>query len=283
MNQICPQINKFQKNVYYFTIDSSKLEDASENDTSHFFPTKNETKLSENERHSCEGPLTTQECLIALKSMKSGKSPGSDGFPAEFYKVFWPDISPFLMNAIECAYEKRILSTTQRSGILSLIPKENKLPHSLKNWRRLNLLNCDYEIFAKAIANRILKVLTKIISSDQNVFLRGRSMGENIRLTEEIINYTEKENKPGLLLYVDFEKAFDTLEWTFIEKCLKHLNFGPTLIKWIKHFYREIRSSIQINGRVSESFSLSRGVRQGCIPAVPIFVCLIFRNIGQLR
>ena len=66
--------------------------------------------------------------------------------------------------------KRGILSTTQRSGVLSLIPKENKLPHYLKNWRPLTLLNCDYKIFAKAIANRILKVLTNIISSDQNGF-----------------------------------------------------------------------------------------------------------------
>ena len=148
------------------------------------------------------------ECLNTLKTMEANKSPGSDGFPAEFYKVLWSDIAPFLVNAINCSFQKGLLSVTQRQGIISLLPKKDKNPLFLKNWMPISLLNCDYKIASKAIGNRIKRVLPKIISGDQS--------GGNM-------------NKPGLLMFVDFEKAFDSIEWAFIERALNYFNFGPSL------------------------------------------------------
>ena len=81
------------------------------------------------------------------------------------------DISTLLLKAIKCAYEKGVLSISQISGILSLIPKENRIHCFTKNWRPITLLNTDYRIFAKAIANRIKKVLLYLINSDQTGFL----------------------------------------------------------------------------------------------------------------
>ena len=84
--------------------------------------------------------------------------------------------------------------------------------------------------------------------------------------------YTEQQNIPGLLLFVDFEKAFDSLEWPFIEKTLTYYNFGISVISWIKLFYTDISSSIQNNGWASEFFPLGRGVRQGCPLSPYLFV-----------
>ena len=82
----------------------------------------------------------------------------------------------------------------------------------VKNWRPITLLNCDYKIAAKAVANRLRNVIPKIINNDQTGFLKGRFIGENIRLIDGIINHTESNKIPGLLLFLDFEKAFDTVE-----------------------------------------------------------------------
>ena len=114
-----------------------------------------------------------------------------------------------------------------------------------------------------------------MINNDQTGFQKNRFIGENILLLNSILSYTDIEKIPGLLLFIDFEKAFDTLEWPFIEKTLSYYNFGDYLILWIKLFYTDISSSIQNNGWSSDFFNLSRGVRQGC-PPVPLpfhFMC----------
>ena len=107
---------------------------------------------------------------------------------------------------------------TQRRGIIKLILKKDTEPYLIKNWRPITLLICDYKIAAKALANRLKKVLPKLVNSDQTGFMKGRFIGENIRLIDGVINSAEVENIPGLLLFLDFEKAFDTVEWAFIKK-----------------------------------------------------------------
>ena len=174
--------------------------------------------------------------------MSLNKTPGSDGLPVEFYKVFWSDISDHLLNALNYAYYKGQLSVKQKRGVIKLIPKKDAEPYYVKNWGPITLLNCDYKIAAKAIANRLRNVIRKIINNDQTGFLKGRFIGENIRLIDGIINHTESNKIPGLLLFLDFEKAFDTVEWPFIWKTLDSFNFGPSITNWIKLCYQNIES-----------------------------------------
>ena len=240
-----------------------------------FFQQNNQCKINDDERQLCEGLLTAAECLESVKTMESNKTPGTDGIPAEFYKVFWNDIKSFFLASINASYAKGLLSISQRRGLITLIPKKDKSLCYIKIWRHISLLNCDYKIAAKAIACRIKKVLPSVINSDQTGFLKNRFIGENIRLLNSIISYTDIEKLPGLLLFIDF----DTLEWTFVEKSLKYYNFGNSLISWIKLFYTDISSSIQNNGWTSDFFSLSRGVRQGC-PLSPYLFILCAEILG---
>ena len=235
-----------------------------------FFPEGFIEILDEQSQKECEGLLTDAECLESLKTMAPNKSPGTDGLPAEFYKIFWDDVKPFLINSLNHGYAKGHLSISQQRGMITLVPKKNQPTILLKNWRPITLLNCDYKIAAKSIANRVKKVLPKIINNDQTGFLKNRAIGENIRLIDSIIKYKNTKQIPGLLLFIDFEKAFDSLEWPLIEKTLRYFNFGMSSVKWFKLFYTDISSCIQNNGWSSEFFILSRGVRQGC-PLSPIF------------
>ena len=90
------------------------------------------------------------------------------------------------------------------------------------------------------MASRIQKFLPRLIDNDQTGFLKNRFIGENIQLVGSVINYANMEQIPGLLLFVDFEKAFDSLEWSFIEKTLNYYNFGSSLVAWIRLFYTDI-------------------------------------------
>ena len=143
--------------------------------------------------------------------MKNNKSPGSDGFSAEFFKFFYNDIKTFIKRAINEGYREGKLSVTQKQGLITCLPKGDKPKQFLKNWRPITLLNVICKMASGCIAERIKSVLTKLISEDQTGFKNGRYIGENTRLMYDILHITDTLNIPGLLLMVDFEKAFDSV------------------------------------------------------------------------
>ena len=155
---------------------------------------------------------------------------------------------------------KSFLSLYQ--GIISLIPKKNT--EYLKNWRPVSLLNVDYKIATKATAPSLEKILPNFIFPCQSRYVKGRFIGENIRLIADTMHLTKEKNIPGVAVFLDFEKAFDSIEWNFIHKCLKKLNFGLDLRRWIKVIYKGISSCVLNNGYASKHFHLERGVRQVC-------------------
>ena len=124
-------------------------------------------KLSEEDKQLCDAPITMKECSAALLELKNNKSPGCDGFSIEFYKFFWNKIQNFVYNSYLWSGQNNMLSTDQKRGIITLVPKKGKDPCKLKNWRPISLLNVDYKILTKVLAMRLQKILNKIISPDQ--------------------------------------------------------------------------------------------------------------------
>ena len=214
-------------------------------------------KLNQVEKDQCEGIITEAECIKALKEMKNQKSPGSDGITVEFYKLFWNNIKQYYVNSTNYSFESGSLTELQKQSIITLIPKENKDITSLDNWRPISLLNVDYKIATKVIANRIKQIITKIVDNSQTGFIKGRYIGENIRLLLEIIDNAEDENKPGMIFFSDFEKAFDSLDHGYLKKCLKHLNFGEEFLRWIDLFYKDAKSCVTNNGYMSNFSQLN--------------------------
>ena len=156
------------------------------------------------------------------------------------------------------------LNITQKQGIIKVVPKKRKNRLYLENWRPISLLNIDYKIAAKTIARRISKLLPKLISEDQTGYIKGRYIGQNIRLIKDILRVSSLEAIPGLAIFIDFKKAFDSVDWNFLSNTLEAFNFGPQLKRWITTFYNGCSSCVINNGHASEFFSLQRGVRQGC-------------------
>ena len=120
-------------------------------------------RLTNDESESIEGQITEFELLKALQSCKNNKTPGSDGLPSEFYRTFWPDIKDHLITSILYSFDENQLACTQRKGILSLLPKNDKNIQKIKNWRPISLLNVDYKIIVKVSAERLKKIIAKLI------------------------------------------------------------------------------------------------------------------------
>lgn len=251
---------EFYELLYYSK--GTRLNEESEKS---FFDNSNPfiNKLSDEDATLCEGKLSLDECLISLKNMQNDKSPGSDGFSSEFYKFFWRDLGTFLLRSVNYSFETGQLSVTQRHGTITCLPKTGKPKEQLNSWRPITLLNVDLKIASGAIANRMKKHLSNLISESQKGYIKGRYIGECTRLIYDILHETKIKKMPGLLLLVDFQKAFDSLEMTFLQRALRYFGFKSDFCKWVKLFYTDITSSVINNGYMSKQFNVSRGVRQG--------------------
>lgn len=231
-------------------------------------------KLSQEDKDICDDDITENECLNVLKHMKDNKAPGIDGIPVEFYKTFWPVISKFLLEVYHEAFQHQELSYSQRTAIISLIFKKGDRL-LLKNYRPISLSTADYKILAFVLAARLQKVLNKIIESSQAGYIKKRFIGQNIRLIEDLIDYAENLNDDSMIFFLDFEKAFDSVEWDFIHETLIRFNFGDTFIKWVKTLYNDAQAKIKNHGWLSKNISIKRGIRQGCPVSALLFIIVV--------
>ena len=282
--EIKTQVKTFYENLY-----KSKEDIIADVDLATINNLQEAPRLSNHESNSIEGDITMTEALSSLKKMENNKSPGSDGYTTEFFKFFWNDIGAFLVRSINEGFLSGQMSVTQKRGIITCIPKEGKNKQFLKNWRPITLLNTSYKIASACIAQRLKSVLPTIISEHQKGFLPGRYIGENIRLVYDILLHTEINKIPGLLLLIDYEKAFDTIAWSFIKKAMDFFSFGPDIKRWIEVFYKNISASVGVNRDYTSWFTIERGVRQGdpCSPYIYLIcaeiLSLLIRNNKDIK
>ena len=178
--------------------------------------------------------ITVQELGVVLKRMKSNKTPGIDGITSEFLKVFWGKIKYFVMEVINCGFHKGSLSTSMRQCIITCLPKPNKDRSFIKNWRPISLLCVVYKLASGVIADRLKPSLNQVISNCQTGFIIGRQISDSTRLVCDLLHITETKGIPGLLMLIDFEKAFDSLSWNFLYEALAFCGYSKNLINWIK-------------------------------------------------
>ena len=157
-------------------------------------------------------------------------------------------------------------------AVITLLQKKDRDKRFIKNWRPISLINVDAKIGSKSVARRMCKVLPNIIHPDQCAYVKDRLISDAIRTIDDVMWYTRSRCIEGMLVAIDFEKAFDSVDLKFLIRVLEVFNFGPNFIQWIKTFYNGAKSCVVNNGYTSHYFDLERGVRQGD----PL--CLPFRN-----
>ena len=190
--------------------------------------------LTQEQQQDCEGRVTLDELGRALKGLNNGSSPGLDGLTTEFMKVFWNKIGKLLVDSFNTSFDKGSLSFSQSSSVITLIHKGKDLSkHVLNNWRPISLTNSDYKILAKSLANRLTGVVDSIVDKDQCGYIPFRDVANNLRVIDDVIEYLKLTNKPGVLLALDFKKAFDSISKKFMITAFRRFGFGEQFIKWV--------------------------------------------------
>jgi exonuclease III len=271
-NEIKACQKKFYEQLY---TDVSKNDNDAKDAGRYFLEQNDLPTLSEESKLELDTQMDISDVAKAIAALPNGKAPGSDGFPVEFYKAFWPKIKNQVYDSIQNAIVTGEMSIDQKRGVLTLIPKKDKDIRLLKNWRPLTLLNTDYKIFAKVMATKLQEVLPDLISDDQNGCMKGRSTFGNIRSTIDVISHVNEQKLPGILTYIDFHKAFDTVCWQFMQQVLTKMNFGDYFRNCIEVMYNNIESCVMNNGNASTFFKPTRGIRQGCPISANIFILVV--------
>ena len=230
-------------------------------------------KLDENDNIFLQGNISESECDRVISSLKRDISPGSDGLTTDFYRHFWADIKHFVIDAINESYEVGILPPSFRRIILVLLFKKQDR-QLLKYYRPISLSNTDYKILAFILAERLQQVIGKLVGKQQTAYINGRFIGNSARLVLDIFEYFERNEtkQHGALLFLDFEKAFDSIEWNFIFETMRKFNFDESFIRWVQLLYENPFVNIKQNGWLSRNVEMQRSCRQGCPVAALAFI-----------
>ena len=282
--EICTQegIEKEIVNFYkelYEEYDKSNLKEVDVNDD--FF--KNLSQVSAEQDGGVSSPIGVLELGKTLDAVKD-TAPGPDGIPYSFYSATWRITGPLMVEAWNHTISTGKLCPSHKVSFLKLIPKAGKDLKKLTNWRPITLSNCDHKLITKTYANRISSVVAHEIKERQTAYLKGRLINDNIRAILSSINLTnQNEDLDGLIVSLDAKKAFDSVEHSYIEKCL--IKFG--LMKFVPIFkilYSELSCDIIINGRITKGFKTLRGVKQGdALSCILFIMCMepLLRNVEE--
>ena len=161
------------------------------------------------------------------------------------------------------------------TALINCLIFKNKGDRSdFKNWRPISLLNVDYKIIAKVLTNRFQKIMPEIIQEEQTCGVKGRNIHDNLMILRDTVDYVNNENIQTAMLSIDQEKAFDRIEWNYLYSVMEKMGIPVELIKWIKIMYSNPVSAIIVNNFITEPFSVTRGIRQGC-PLSPLLYTII--------
>ncbi|KZS03340.1 Uncharacterized protein APZ42_033958, partial [Daphnia magna] len=211
--------------------------------------------------------ITEDEVWNAIETMPQNKSPGIDGLPVEFYKKIWPWLKEEITIMFNHILDTEELSKTQTTGIITLLHKGGSRK-ILSNWRPISLLCSDYKILAKILTLRLKKILPYIIGQEQTGGLANRDISQNLTTYRNVIEWFSSQDtykgsnlreKGAAIVSMDFEKAYDMVDRTFLYEVLLKMGFSQIFIRNIKSLYESSFSKVYVNGEMGKKIDLKRG------------------------
>ena len=211
-----------------------------------------------------ERPLSLEEFIdTAVGQLGKDKTPGLDGFSGKFYQTFWPILKNDLLSVLNHYFLTGSFPRSFGRAVITLLPKKGDLA-DIANWRLVALLNNDYKILARLLANRLKECIGSVVNEDQTYCVPGRSIHDNVGLIRDIIDYANENGVPLAVVNLDQQKAFDNVDRGYLFDTMRAMGFGDRFLDYIKILYSGSESLVKICGSLTALFSVEKGIRQGC-------------------
>ena len=220
-----------------------------------------EDKVSRNENELLIAPFSELEIKNAIFSCYAEGAPGPDGLSFLFYQKFWNLIKNDVMHLFDAFHRGDLELKRLNFALVSLIPKVGEATN-MKQFRPISLLNCSFKIFSKLLTLRLSSVVQRIVAPTQSAFIKGRFILESVVVAHELVHSVHQSGEPGVILKLDYEKAYDRVSWSFLFDMLEARCFDPVWINWIRHIVVGGSLDIMVNGEESSYFKPGKGLRQ---------------------
>ena len=207
-------------------------------------------------------PFTREEIKEAVWDCVGNKCPGPDGFNFNFFKSSWHIVEPEIMNFFDEFHAKGIIPKAVCASFLTLIPKVTN-PQNLGEYRPISLIGSMYKMLAKVLAGRLKKVIAKVIFDNQNAFIAGRNILDGVVVVNEVVDLAKRSKKKCLILKVDFQKAYDTVNWKYLDYMMERMGFNASWRKWMTACISSNSISVLVNGSPTGEFVAQKGIKQG--------------------